>query len=73
MCRLVQHVILSDDEAALCRVMPYLKCLNYFILDEKVPKPCAPELLLAVRSCADCGLFAGPAAKKDEGLPQLAH
>jgi len=35
MCRLVQRAILADDEEALERLMPYIKCLNAFILDEK--------------------------------------
>ena len=35
MCRLVQRTILADDEEALERLMPYIRCLNAFILDQK--------------------------------------
>ena len=35
MCRLVQRTILADDEEALERLMPYIKCLNAFILDQQ--------------------------------------
>ena len=35
MCRLVQHALLADDAAALRRLMPYIRCLNNFILDDK--------------------------------------
>eukprot|EP01047_Picozoa_sp_COSAG01_P011229 COSAG01_NODE_491_length_16354_cov_26.550784_8_plen_387_part_00 len=35
MCRLVQHALLADHAEALRRLMPYIRCLNNFILDEK--------------------------------------
>jgi hypothetical protein len=35
MCRLVQRVLLADDAEALRRLMPYIRCLNHFILDDK--------------------------------------
>ena len=34
-CRLVQRVLLADDAEALQRLMPFVRCLNHFILDEK--------------------------------------
>eukprot|EP01046_Picozoa_sp_COSAG06_P043885 COSAG06_NODE_5821_length_3257_cov_8.634386_4_plen_312_part_01 len=35
MFRLVQQVVLSDDLALLERIMPFVRCLNAFVLDEK--------------------------------------
>ena len=35
MFRLVQQVVLTDDAALLERTMPFIKCLNAFILDER--------------------------------------
>ena len=35
MCRLVQRVLLADDAEALQRLMPFVRCLNHFILDDK--------------------------------------
>ena len=34
-CRLVQRVLLADDAEALQRLMPFVRCLNHFILDDK--------------------------------------
>ena len=34
--RLVQRVVLEDDRELLARVMPFIKCLNSYILEEKV-------------------------------------
>ena len=35
LCRLVQQVLLLDDAELLARVMPFVRCLNNFVLDKE--------------------------------------
>ena len=73
--RMLQQVILTDDEELLGRVMPYLRCLNSYVLNVKV-RLAATALGLSFRvrlivvCCARAAAFAYP---EDQGVPHLAY
>jgi hypothetical protein len=73
--RMLQQVILADEEELLGRVMPYLRCLNAFVLNINVRVastrqqfPCG-----CPKSHLRCACVAAFAASEDKGVPQLAH